>query len=87
LRVAPSGPDLVLLEDAEELGLEWEGELADLVEEDRAGVASTKQAGPVGARVGEGAALVAEQLALDQAFGDRGEVDADEWAPEARGEL
>jgi len=51
---------------AQQLGLQRQRELADLVEKDRAGVGLDEQARLVDARVGERAALVAEQLALDQ---------------------
>ncbi len=46
--------------------------------------ASDEHAGAIGARVGEGAALVAEQLALEQRVGDGGAVDRDEGALGAR---
>ncbi len=50
----------------------------DLVEEHRAAVGLDEQAGAIGARVGERAALVAEELALEQRVGDRRAVDGDE---------
>ena len=55
-----------MLEHREELGLQLQREIADLVEEDRAPVGHLEEplAGLLG--VGEGALLVAEQLALDQ---------------------
>jgi hypothetical protein len=68
----------VLLQDPQELGLQRQRQLADLVEEDRAAVGLGEQAQPIGAGVGEGAALVAEQLALDQRLGHRRQVDRDE---------
>ena len=43
-----------------------ERQLADLVEEHRAAVGRLEQAGLAPDRAGEGAALVAEQLALEQ---------------------
>ena len=52
--------------------------VADLVEEDRAAVGHLEQAPLARARAGEGAALVAEQLALDQLGRDRRAVDLDE---------
>ena len=52
--------DLVLLQHAEQLGLERQRELADLVEEDRAGFGLDEQARLVGACVGECAPLVTE---------------------------
>jgi HlyD family secretion protein len=52
----------------------------DLVEEERAAVGGLEQAGARGLGVGEGAALVAEQLGLDQVLGQRGAVHLDERA-------
>jgi hypothetical protein len=68
----------VLLQDPQQLGLQRQRQLADLVEEDRAAVGLGEQAQAIGAGVGERAALVAEQLALDQRLGHRGQVDRDE---------
>ena len=55
-----------LLQDAQQLGLERERQLADLVEEQGAAVGLLEQAGLARDGAGEGAALVAEQLALGQ---------------------
>ena len=52
--------------------------LADLVEEQRAAVGRFEQAALLLAGVGEGAALVAEQLALEQLLGQRRAGDVDE---------
>ena len=59
--------ELPLLQDAQQLHLELERQLADLVEEERSAVGQLEAAAasPVGA--GEGTLLVAEELALDQA--------------------
>ncbi len=51
---------------------------SDLVEEDRPAVGAPEEPRPVGDRAGEGAAHVAEELALDQVLGDRPAVDDDE---------
>ena len=59
-------------------------EIADLVEEQRAAVGDLDQAQLALARVGEGAALVAEELALDQRLGDRRAVELDERSARAR---
>ena len=56
----------------------------DLVEEDRAAVRDLEQALLVGVRAGEGAALVAEELALEQRVGQRGAVLRDEALALAR---
>ena len=66
-RAAADALELALLEDAEELGLGLQGQLADLVEEEGAAVGQLEAADPPGDGAGEGALLVAEQLALDQA--------------------
>ena len=76
--------DLAAVEDAQELRLEIERELADLVEEQRAAVGGLDQALLVGAGAGEAALGVAEQLARDQLVRDRAAVDDDE-RPLARG--
>ena len=69
---------LTLLQDAEELGLRVERQLADLVEEQRAAVGELELPGAVGDRTGERAADMAEQLALDDALGERRAVDLDQ---------
>ena len=80
------GPDLALLEHAQELRLERAARLADLVEEERAAVGDVEEALPVGDGAGEGAAAVAEELALEDALGERRTVDRHEEpvAPVAR---
>ena len=62
----PTGVDLALLQRAQQLGLQLERQLADLVEEQRAAVRELEAARAALQRAGEGAALVAEELALDQ---------------------
>ena len=72
------------LERPEQLGLQLERQGADLVEEQGAAVRQLEQARLGGDRAGEGALLVAEQLALEQVGRDRGAVDLDErLAPRA----
>src|SRR6185503_13128297 len=63
---APDALDPARLEDAEQLDLQPRRHLADLVEEERPALGALEEAAvhPVGA--GEAAALVAEELALDQ---------------------
>ena len=58
-------------ERAQELGLQLERELADLVEEQRAAVGALEGARALAVGAGEGAALVAEQLALDERARER----------------
>src|SRR5581483_6395049 len=69
---------LPLLEDAEELDLRLERHLADLVQEERALASRLELAGAVAIGAREGAALVAEELALDERPGERRAVDGDE---------
>ena len=70
--------DLAVLEHAQQAHLHARVRLADLVEEDRAAVRDLEQALLVGVRAGEGAAPVAEELALEQRVGQRGAVLRDE---------
>ena len=59
--------------------------VADLVEEQRAALRGLEQAAAVGDRAGERALLVAEQLGLEQALGDRAAVDRHERLPPRAG--
>src|SRR5262249_38625577 len=70
--------DLLLLEDAEELWLEVDRELADLVEEQRAAVGRLERADASGVCAGEGAFLVTEELAFQEVAWDCGAVHDDE---------
>ena len=83
-RRAADPVELALLQDAQQLGLGLGGELADLVEEDRAAVGQLEPAGAAGDRAGEGPLLVAEQLALDESRGQGRAVDLDERLVPAR---
>ena len=78
LRVAPEPAHRAVLQDLEQLGLEHLAQESDLVEEERAPVRGLEQTGLRLARLGEGAALVAEQLGLEQRLRDRRAVDVDE---------
>ena len=66
-RVAPRRCDLAVLQHAQQLRLQLQREVADLVEEERPAVGQLEAAGVRGDRAGEGALLVAEELALDAA--------------------
>src|SRR5262249_47601904 len=79
--------ELLLLQDAEQLGLQLRGDVADLVEEQRPLVGQLEAADLLGDGAGEGALLVAEQLALQEAGGDGGAVELDEGAVAARAEV
>ena len=75
-RIVRAEPEhLPLLQDAQEPRLERGGDVADLVEEDRAGVRRLEEPRPAAAaRAGEGALLVPEELGLEQRLGERGAV-------------
>ena len=69
---------LARLEEAQERDLDVGRQLADLVEEERAGVGRLDEAGAVGVRAGEGAAAVAEQLRERELGAHGAAVDGDE---------
>ena len=74
---AAEAPHLPLLQRREELRLHRERERADLVEEQHAAVRSLKESRLALTRIGERAALHAEQLGFDEVLRDRGAVDLD----------
>ena len=76
--------DLAALDDAEQLGLQRQRQLADLVEEDGAAVGHLQQALALGVGAGEGALGVAEELRLHELAEERAAVDDDEGAVLAR---
>ena len=72
------GAHFFFLQGAEQLGLEVEGKLADLVEEDGAAGGGGEQAGLGAVGTGEGALDVAEELAFDEGGDERAAIDGDE---------
>ena len=76
--IAADGPHLAILQHAQELHLERRAHLGDLVEEDGAAVRELEQAGARPGGAGEGAALVAEHLGLEQLARDGAAVDRHE---------
>ena len=78
MRDEPSALELAGLEHAQQLACWLSGHVGDFVEEQRAAVGQLEAADAVGLGVGEGAADVAEQLALEDALGDAAGVDRDE---------
>ena len=70
--------DLILLNRAQQLGLQVVTEVADLVEEQGAAVGQLELAQLLPHGAGEGPLLVAEEGALDELARNRGEVDCDE---------
>jgi hypothetical protein len=77
---ASDGTHLALLERAKELGLHVDGQLADLVEKERSAVRLLEEADARGLRIGERAAGVTEELALEERVRDGRAVDGDERA-------
>jgi len=67
-----------LLEHAQELDLQVEGQLADLVQEDRAAMGELEATDFAGEGAGEGPLLVTEELTLDQCGRDGRAVDLDQ---------
>ncbi len=76
--------ELALRQHAQQPGLQRHRHVADLVEEQRAAVGLLEAPAPERIRAGEGAALVAEELRLEQVLGDRRGVERDERARGAR---
>ena len=70
--------ELLLLQHAQELRLQLERDVADLVEEQRAAIGQLEPADLLRDGAGEGALLVAEELALEQPRRNRGAVELDE---------
>src|SRR5262249_33814704 len=71
---SPDAFELRLLEDAEESGLRSGGELAHLIEEQRAPVGQLETSDPPRMSAREGAALVAEELALHEVQRNRAAI-------------
>ena len=76
-RVADA-PNHLVLQYAQELHLEREGQLAYFVEKQRAAVGFFEEPAPIAVGVGECALLVAEELALQEILGDGAAVDRHE---------
>src|SRR5262245_12460643 len=76
--------ELAELKHAQELGLRGQRQLADLVEEQRPAPRELEPALLARVRAGERAALVTEQLRLEQRLGQGGAVDLDERHRPAR---
>src|SRR4030095_4856477 len=70
--------DLALLKHAQELGLQFPLEGTDLIEEQRPALSELEPPELFLKRAGEGAALMTEQLRLDQGLRDGGRVDGHE---------
>ena len=76
--------DLAAIDRAQQLRLHVEGELADLVEEQRASRGRLEGTRPRRRGTGERAGLVPEQLGLEQVARDGAAIDDDKWTGRAR---
>src|SRR5262249_24795471 len=72
--------ELLLLQDAEQLGLQLQRDVADFVQEERSLVGQLETTSLRADGAGEGALLVTEQLTLQQTGGDGRAVELDERA-------
>src|SRR6185436_5431682 len=79
--------ELLLLQDAEQLGLQLQWYLADLVEENSTAISQFEAPQFLGNGAGEGAFLVAEKFAFQQSGGDRSAVELHERAALARAQF
>ncbi len=79
--VASHALEPLVLQEPQDLGLHSQRHVADLVEEERAAVALLELADAASVGPGEGALLVAEQLALQKRLRDGRAVDGVERRP------
>jgi hypothetical protein len=77
---APESAHRAVFEHGQQLALQRRGKQADLVEKQRPAVRGLEKTGLRLTRVGERAALVAEDLGFEQRLGNRGAVHGDEGA-------
>ncbi len=73
--VAAHARDLLFLQDAQQVGLRLQADVGNLVEKNRAALGYFELAFLAVLRAGEGALLVAEELAFEQRLGQRAAVD------------
>jgi len=73
--------ELAVLQHAQQPCLQCQRQLADLVEEERALARALEAPQPTGRRPGEGASLVAKELALEERGGETGAVEVHEGSP------
>ena len=72
---------LALLQHAQELRLQVQGQIPDLIQKDCSSVGDLEAAGPVAQRAREGSAHVTEELAFEHLARNRTAVDSYEWSP------
>src|SRR5690348_13940909 len=75
----PQALEFPLLQDTQELGLKFQGDVTDLVQKQRALVGQLHPAGLLRYRAGEGAALVAKQFAFKQTTGNGSTIQLHAW--------
>jgi len=85
--IAAEAFEFLLLKDAKKFRLEFEGKIADFVEEERAAVGEFEAANFLTDGAGESAAFVAEKLGFEKAAGNGGAIHFDESAIAARAEI
>jgi len=85
--VAAEAFEFLLLEDAKEFGLEFQGKVADFIEKESAAVGELEAANFLADGAGESAALVAEEFGFEKAAGNGGAIDFDEGAIATRTEI
>jgi hypothetical protein len=79
--VAADALEFLILEQPEDFPLRCQWHVSNLVQKNRAAVALFEFTNSAAIGAGEGALLVAEQLALQQALGDRGAIDGKKRSP------
>src|SRR5438477_6379149 len=84
---APQALEFTLLQDTQELGLEFQGDVTDLVQKQRALVGQLHPADLLRDRAGEGTPLVPKQLTLEQTAGNGSAIQLHAWAIVARADV
>jgi hypothetical protein len=87
LGIAADALEAAVFDDAQQLFLHGERGVGDLVEKERAAIGELEARQPPAQRPGEGARLVAEELAVEQPLGEGGAVQLDEGLVPARREV
>src|SRR3989339_1935289 len=75
--VAPDADHAEILDELEQLYLDFDGKISDFIEKQRAPVGLLEPARALLLRAGKGAPLMAEELAFEEGNGKRGAVDLD----------
>ncbi len=86
-RFAPQTPHFAIFQYAQQLGLRRRGHFADFIEQQRPAVGQLEAPDAALRRAGKRAALVSENFAFHQRFGNRRAIDGDERSRRARRKL